>query len=163
MGVSMSSKQKWPIVLIIAATIGALTFPTLWALYLSPYAQHARKAGFDPPTFVVVRTLQERASRQRSLSFVEVATLGRLSADNNPLIRARALTALFYIGGTDQAPAAADIARGRVKDESGMVRAYALSALARLGAPDTARVARRMLDDPNESVRAKARKVLGLP
>jgi HEAT repeat protein len=79
--------------------------------------------------------------------------------DPDEFVQARALTALFSLGGGGQANAAAQIARGKLTDRKGLVRQYALSALAHLKAPDAAVQARKMLRDPDPNVREKAGKV----
>ena len=154
-------RGKWlsmaAILLLVIVFIGiAVTY----LLYASPYARFGRNHSYDPPTFAAVRAIQERASTGQSLTSAEIAVLRSASNDGDWRIRCRALTALFYVGGTAHAVTAAEIARAKLTDKEAVVRQYALSALARMRAQDARLDARRMLNDPAANVRARAQQIL---
>ena len=152
--------RKWTLAFGMA---GLVVFVIAWPFYFSPLARIGYGAGYNPPTYVIVHTLQVRARDNRRLTDVEMATLRALSDNKDLRIRTRALTALFYLGGTAQVARAAEIARSKQHDPEALVRIYSLNALSLLGAPDTRQVARAMLSDPSADVRQNARGVLGLP
>jgi HEAT repeat protein len=83
-----------------------------------------------------------------------------LTEDKNPFIRVRALTALFYLGNSKEASAAAEIARRKLNDANPLVRSYALRALGELKTEDAATQAQRMSLDPDEKVQRAAAKIL---
>jgi HEAT repeat protein len=56
--------------------------------------------------------------------------------------------------------AAAEMARGCLKDTEWVVRTYAVSALARMGAPDAHKIAEQMTKDPDPNVRERAQQIL---
>jgi HEAT repeat protein len=108
---------------------------------------------------VRVRQLQEVAVKRHQLDPAELAEIKVLVNDPDQFVRARALTALFSLGGGGQSKTAAAIARGKLTDQKGLVRQYALSALARLKAPDAASTAKKMLRDPDPHVRERAAQI----
>jgi hypothetical protein len=134
-----------------------------WWLFASPLARRGREYGYSPPSYTLVRTLQDRASRSHNLSLAEMEALRLLSSDRDWNIRVGALTALADLGSSDKAGSAAGIARSRLADKEGVVRQYALRALELLRAPDLKVAAKRLENDPDAWARGKARRILGYP
>lgn len=145
---------------VVIAVVVAIGLGASYLFYGSPYARFGSEHGYNPPTFATVREIQDRASSGQPLTIAEIEILRRSSNDSDWRIRVRSLTALFYVGGTNHVPAAAEIARAKLTDKEGVVRVYALSALVRMGAPDARKIATTLLKDPEESVRERAKKAL---
>lgn len=143
-------------VALILALVGTVT----WVVMHSAVVQEARQAGFSPPRYVLLVDITDRARKRTPLTGADMAALRLLSNDAHPLMRARALTALFYLGGSGNASLAGDIARRKLHDPHPIVRQYALSALDHLNAPDVLIVAQSMLSDAAENVRDKAERVI---
>jgi hypothetical protein len=156
----MSTKRK----ILLGISVGlAASLLALWYFYpryLSPMAREGAAYGYHPPTYVAVKTLQLKAEARRRLSDSEMTRLNDLACNNNPYIAAKALSALWYVGGTGQEERAAQIARDKLSSKHPLVRLYALSTLARLKAPDAMQIARQMFNDPDVNVRQKAERLL---
>lgn len=149
-----------PLIAMVVALV-AIAFSLIgWFLYVSPTARDARSYGFSPPAYIAVNSIGDRASTRHSLTTVDMIILRAISNDAHPMMRARALTPLRYLGGTEQSAIAAEIARRKLTDSHSTVRQYALSALDGLNTSDVVEIAKKMLRDPAENVREKATLVL---
>ncbi len=121
---------------------------------------HAVRYGHEPRAFVMVRSLLDKAEQTKQLSDREFADLVRYADHNDPFIRVRVLTALFYLGETPHANEAREVAKARLSDSEWLVRVYALRALHRLQEPDITQIARKMADDVDVRVKEEAQKIL---
>jgi Sec-independent protein translocase protein TatA len=119
--------------------------------------QTGRTAGYaDPAAYKAVHNMQTAKSIDES----DLAELDKLADDSEWRIRARALSALKRAKDRTRA---ASIAKRKLTDPEPVVRVYALTALDRLKSPEVLAVAKTLLNDPEESVRAAARRILKRP
>jgi HEAT repeat protein len=151
---------RWGTGICIGLCLGAVGYWILYPLHFSPLAREARLRGYEPASYIAVHDLAKQAAKQKSLSADQLENVKRLTEDKNPFIRVRALTALFYLGNSKEASAAAEIARRKLNDANPLVRSYALRALGELKTEDAATQAQRMSLDPDEKVQRAAAKIL---
>src|ERR1043165_698030 len=85
--------------ILIILVITAATVAVGYWLYGSPYARFGRQHGYDPPTFTVVRPIQERVANGQPLTAVDLVALRSLAGDENWAIRCRALSPLYAARG----------------------------------------------------------------
>jgi hypothetical protein len=156
----MNAKRKVLLGIGVGLAAALLALWSLYPRYLGPMAREGAAYGYDPPTYVAVKTLQMRARAHEHLSDSDMARLNDLSCNDNPYIAVKALSALWYLGGTKQEAQALQIARDKLSHKHPLVRQYALSTLSRLKAPDVMPIARQMLSDPVIDVRLKAEQIL---
>ncbi len=143
----------------ICVVIGA--YLIAYPRYYSPKAVLARHLGADPAAYLDATALVEKAGKTKHLTDGEVESLGALADDRSRAVRVNAVGALMYLGGTGQARAAARIAARKVNDPEREVRLVALKTLYRLDAPEAADAARKLSNDPDETVRSRALQVAG--
>ncbi|MFN3421409.1 MAG: HEAT repeat domain-containing protein [Armatimonadota bacterium] len=98
---------------------------------------------------------------ERPFTEEEMETLRELVRDMSDFrLRCRALTALSYVKDPQQRKEAIELAVERLKDDEQVVRQYALWALGNLGAKEAIPQILPLLNDPDPTVRERAKKTL---
>ncbi len=111
----------------------------------------------DP--FERVKQLQHKPEAQ-GYTASEFHELVRLASDPDPLVRTRAITAMFRVQTPEQKKQALEVMHHALNDPHPLVRQYAVSGIGRLGSAQDIPALRRMLSDPAPLVRQGAERAL---